>query len=248
MPDRDDDDDDDDGDYYRPPAKSPSRPSKTPKPTETPKPAETPAPEPSSVPSPAPSPAAAPPVSVEQFSDVSEDAWYYEPVSYVLENSLMVGMTDSEFSPEAEITRAMFVTVLYRMAGEPDLSQEILGYPFRDVEGDSWYANAVYWARLNGIVEGYSPEEFIPHQGITREQMAVMVYRYAKLKQYGTEADTAPAYTDASGISDYAREAVNWNAANALMQGHEDNTFDPSANTTRAQAAVIFEKLHQNCG
>lgn len=159
----------------------------------------------------------------------------------------MVGMTDTEFAPEADITRAMFVTVLYRMAGEPDLSQENLGYPFQDVEGDSWYANAVYWAKLNGIVEGYSLEEFAPHEGITREQMAVMVYRYGKMKQYGREVGADLSYTNASGISDYAREAVSWNAANDLMRGHEDNAFDPSANTTRAQAATIFEKLHQNC-
>ena len=107
---------------------------------------------------------------MEQFSDVPKNAWYYDSVDYVLENGLMVGMNDSSFAPEAEITRAMFVTVLYRMSGAPQLSEEALDAPFGDVKGSSWYADAVYWARENGIVQGNTPEEFSPNQGITREQ------------------------------------------------------------------------------
>lgn len=158
----------------------------------------------------------------------------------------MVGMTDTEFAPEADITRAMFVTVLYRMAGEPDLSEEMMGQPFGDVKTDSWYANAVYWARVNGITEGYSPEEFGPNQGITREQMAVMIYRYAKPRLSGAEAGEALTYTDLTDVSGYAMEAVSWSSANGIMQGHWDNSFDPSANATRAQAATLFERLHKN--
>lgn len=190
-------------------------------------------------------PKPAPAASVEQFSDVSEDAWYYEPVQYTLENGLMVGMNDTDFAPEANMTRAMFVTVLYRMAGEPDLSHEAVGEPFEDV-GDSWYTNAVYWARLNGIVEGHSPEIFSPDQPITREQMAVIVYRFAKLAQLDTKAESAADYTDGAGISGYARDAVLWSTASGILQGHEDNTFDPAANTTRAQAAALFERLHKS--
>lgn len=182
---------------------------------------------------------------MEQFSDLSEDAWYYEPVRYSIENGLMVGMNDTEFAPEADMTRAMFVTVLYRMAGQPDLSDQVLGDPFADV-GECWYTNAVYWARLNGIVEGHSPESFAPDQPITREQMALVVYRYAELMEYDMEAEAALDYADGAGLSDYARQAVAWSTASGLLQGHEDNTFDPAANTTRAQAAAIFERLHKN--
>lgn len=230
-----DDDDDDDDDYYRPPAKTPS------KSTPTPKPAQTPSPTPAPTPEPAPAP-----VRVEQFSDVPEDAWYYEPVKYVLDRGLMVGMNSTQFAPEAEITRAMFVTVLYRMAGEPELPDGALGEPFGDVKGGSWYEKAVYWARQSGIVNGYSAGEYAPHRGITREQMAVIAYRYAQWKQSGTQTGGSLSYTDQNGISEYARDAVAWSAANGIMQGYQDNTFNPQANTTRAQAAAIFERLQKN--
>lgn len=222
------DDDDDDDDYTPPPKKTSNASKPTPTPTPAPTPEPTPAP------------------TVEQFSDVPKNAWYYDSVDYVLENGLMVGMNDSSFAPEAEITRAMFVTVLYRMSGAPQLSEEALDAPFGDVKGSSWYADAVYWARENGIVQGNTPEEFSPNQGITREQMAVMLYRFAMLGEDDMEPGEALTYSDEAGISSYAREAVSWNAANGLMQGHKNNSFDPSANATRAQAAAIFERLHKN--
>lgn len=222
------DDDDDDDDYTPPPKKTSNASKPTPTPTPAPTPEPTPAP------------------TVEQFSDVPEKAWYYGSVDYVLENGLMVGMNDSSFAPEAEITRAMFVTVLYRMSGAPQLSEEALDAPFGDVKGSSWYADAVYWARENGIVQGNTPEEFAPNQGITREQMAVMLYRFAMLGEDDMEPGEALTYSDEAGISSYARQAVSWNAANGLMQGHKNNSFDPSANATRAQAAAIFERLHKN--
>ncbi|MGN0150101.1 MAG: S-layer homology domain-containing protein, partial [Clostridia bacterium] len=96
------------------------------------------------------------------FDDVSESAWYYNSVKYVSENGLMSGISNTEFAPEMNITRAMFVTVLYRAAGAPDMSEEIWGYPFEDVDAESWYGAAVYWARNNDIVQGYSAEEFAP--------------------------------------------------------------------------------------
>lgn len=180
------------------------------------------------------------------FTDVSENAWYYNSVKYAFENGLMVGVSNTEFAPEADITRAMFVTVLYRMENEPDISNEILGYPFADVDADGWYGNAVYWARLNGIVEGYSDTEFAPDENITREQMAAIVYRYAKFKEYDTELSGELSYLDNDSISDYAKDAVIWSLDNGIMFGNDDNTFAPLSNTTRAQAAAVFERIIEN--
>lgn len=199
------------------------KPTQTPMPTETDKPSED-----------------------NWFTDVSENAWYYNSVKYAFENGLMLGISDTEFAPETDITRAMFVTVLYRMESEPDISNEILGYPFADVDADSWYGNAVYWARLNGIVEGYSAEEFAPDEKITREQMAAIVYRYAKFKEYDTELKGTLSYSDNDNISDYAKDAIIWNLDNGIMLGNDDNTFAPLANTTRAQAAAVFERIVEN--
>ncbi len=202
----------------------------TPKPTETPVPTE-----------------ADKPLETDNwFTDVPENAWYYSSVKYAFENGLMVGVSNAEFAPETDITRAMFVTVLYRMENEPDISDEILGYPFADVDADSWYGNAVYWARLNGIVEGYSAEEFAPEENITREQMAAIVYRYAKFKAYNTEAYGELSYADNDDVSDYAKEAVIWNMQSDIMLGNDDNTFRPLSNTTRAQAAAVFEMIIEN--
>lgn len=204
-------------------SKATPKPTQTPIPTETDKPSED-----------------------NWFIDVPENAWYYNSVKYAFDNGLMLGISDTEFAPETDITRAMFVTVLYRMENEPDLSDEILGYPFADVDADSWYGNAVYWARINGIVEGYSAEEFAPDENITREQMAAIVYRYAKFKEYDTELNGELSYADTESISDYAKDAVIWNLDNGIMLGNDDNTFAPQANTTRAQAAAVFERVIEN--
>lgn len=201
----------------------------------TPKPAQTPLPTETKAPS-----------ENKWFTDVSENAWYYNSVKYAFENGLMVGISNTEFAPETDITRAMFVTVLYRMENEPDISNEILGYPFADVDANGWYGNAVYWARLNGIVEGYSDTEFAPDENITREQMAAIVYRYAKFKEYDTELSGELAYSDNDSISDYAKDAVIWSLDNGIMFGNDDNTFAPLSNTTRAQAAAIFERITEN--
>ncbi|MCI5892409.1 MAG: 5'-nucleotidase C-terminal domain-containing protein [Clostridiales bacterium] len=177
------------------------------------------------------------------FVDVPEDMWYYNSVKYVFENGLMTGISETEFAPEMDITRAMFVTVLYRAAGAPDMSEEIWGYPFEDVDAESWYGAAVYWARNNDIVQGYSDEKFAPDEPVTREQMAAILYRYAKLKGDNTEVNGTLNYTDNADISDYAINAVIWNLDNGIMFGNGDNTFAPKANTTRAEAAAVFERI-----
>lgn len=183
---------------------------------------------------------------MEQFGDLSPEAWYYEPIRYALDNNLMAGMSEADFAPESEISRAMFVTVLYRMAGEPPLPDGALSAPYGDVDGEGWYASAVYWAKLNGIAQGLSAEEFAPDRGISREQMAIMIYRYARFRQYMGVSGTAQPFADQADISDYATAAVAWCRLNGVLQGHEDNTFAPGAHTTRAQAAALLGRIHQN--
>lgn len=180
------------------------------------------------------------------FIDVPENEWYYNSVKYAFEKGLMIGVSDTEFAPDSEVTRAMFVTVLYRMENEPDMSNEIFVYPFEDVDAQSWYGSAVYWARTNGIVKGYSDMEFAPDDNITREQMAAIVYRYAEFKGCDTSISRELPYSDSISVSDYAREAVVWNTDNGILQGNEDNTFAPLDYTTRAQAAAVFERIVKN--
>ena len=108
----------------------------------------------------------------DPFTDVSASDWFHDAVAYAYENGLMNGMGENEFRPNATTNRAMVVTILYRLAGSPDLSDENLGYPFADVDASSWYGDAVYWARLNGITDGISNTNFGPDGSITREQMA----------------------------------------------------------------------------
>jgi hypothetical protein len=179
------------------------------------------------------------------FVDVPENAWYYNPIKYAFDNGLMVGTSNTEFSPEIEITRAMFVTVLYRAENEPDISDEILGYPFSDVASDEWYTDAVYWARLNGIVKGISSEKFVPNDDITREQMAAMISRYASYKGIAVE-DTVEIqldYADVDDISDWAAESVMYCKQLGLMQGRDNNFFAPQDNATRAETAAILQRF-----
>ncbi|MGN0106720.1 MAG: S-layer homology domain-containing protein [Hominilimicola sp.] len=185
--------------------------------------------------------------SNNQFVDVPENAWYYNAVKYAFEKGLMLGVSDTEFAPESELTRAMFVTVLYRMENEPNMSDEILGYPFEDVEAESWYTDAVYWARLNGIVNGVSDEKFAPDDNITREQMAAIMFRYAKYKGIAPTGEWAIHldYADLDDVSDWATEAVMYCKLNGIMQGKDNNCFAPKDNSTRAETAAILQRLSE---
>ena len=188
------------------------------------------------------------PVKDKQFADVSENAWYYDAVKYAFENGLMLGISDNEFAPESQLTRAMFVTVLYRIENEPDMSSEILGYPFEDVDSESWYTDAVYWARKNGIVNGITDNEFAPNDNITREQMAAIIFRYAKYKNIAPTDNWAIKldYADLEEISDWAAEAVMYCKLKGLMQGKDNNMFDPKNSATRAETAAILQRLTEN--
>jgi len=171
-----------------------------------------------------------------KFADISKNTWYYDVVKTVVEKGLMNGITETQFAPELEVTRAMFVTILYRAAGEPQVATAT---NFTDVVADQYYAKAVAWANANGVVKGITETEFSPDNNITREQMAAILHRYAK----GETAAGEVTYTDKAAISDYALDAVAWAKATGLMEGNADGTFAPSRNASRAEAAAVFVRL-----
>lgn len=181
------------------------------------------------------------------FVDVAEGTWYYDAVKYVNENSLMAGTSATTFAPDLTTTRGMIVTILYRLEGSPDIEDEIWGYPFKDVDANAWYATAVYWARMNGIVAGYSDELFGPNDTITREQMATILYRYAQYKGYDTTAKAdLSQYTDAAQVGSWATDAIRWANAEGLVSGTSSTTLSPQGSATRSQAATILMRFCEN--
>lgn len=173
------------------------------------------------------------------FTDLALSNWFYEPVSYVYSKGIMNGVTASEFRPNETTTRAMAVTVLYRLAGSPKVSGTTT---FKDVPANSWFASAVKWASDNGIVKGVSSTMFAPGNKVTREEFATMIYRYAQYKHYSTSAnDSLTLYTDRGKVSGYALDAMKWACAERILDGVGNNMLDPHGSATRAQlAAMIF--------
>ncbi len=175
------------------------------------------------------------------FTDVNEGDWFHDAVRYVYDNGLMDGVGDGQFAPNATTTRAQLVTILYRLAGEPDVSGDVA---FTDVADGLWYTNAVTWAAQNGIVNGISETEFSPSGDLTREQLATILYRYAEGMGYDVSASAdLSGFPDAGDIQDYATEALSWAVAEGLLQGFEDDSLQPQSTATRAQIATILMRF-----
>ena len=178
------------------------------------------------------------------FTDVKESDWFYENVRYVYENKLFAGVSDTEFAPNTEMTRAMLVTVLYRAEGEPAITRNI---PFADIDMNEYYANAVIWAAANGIVNGYDENTFAPNDNITREQIAAIMERYADFKGADTtQTGDLSQFTDEADISDWARDNVSWAVGAGLISGKGDGILDPLGNATRAEVAAILQRFLEN--
>ena len=181
------------------------------------------------------------------FEDVAPGAWYEEAVRYAYFHNIMEGMRETEFSPTTALTRAMAVQIFYNLEGQPDLSDENLGYPYEDVDAQAWYGNAVYWARITGVATGYGDGTFQPGDSITRQEFAQMLYNYAKYKGYDLSAEgDLSTFPDANSIADWAEAAMSWANGNQLINGHDDGTIDAAGIGTRAQAASILMKFDQN--
>ena len=173
------------------------------------------------------------------YDDVSANAWYAEPVRYMAETELMKGTGEATFAPEMTISRAMLVTLLYRMEGEPETNGKA---SFEDVENGSYYADAVAWAAENGIVFGVSETMFAPDEDVTREQVAAILYRYQSyLGLDAASVGDLDAFADAAAVSAYAETAMEWAVGEGLIYGI-DGKLVPHGNATRAQAATILAR------
>ena len=175
-----------------------------------------------------------------QFKDVSKDVWYYNSVKYCYDNGIIMGTTDTTFSPNNKLTRGNLVTILWRMEGEPKVGGE---QKFPDVKTSDYYYEAVKWAEKNRIVSGYDNGKFGPNNYITREQLATILKNYADYKKKDTSARAdLSTFTDEKGISSYAREGIAWAVANKVMSGKNNGTrVDPRGNATRAEAAAMIQ-------
>ena len=171
---------------------------------------------------------------VNPFLDVTEGDWYYNAVAYCYSNQFFQGVSATRFDPKSTMTRAMFATVLYRMAGEPEVTGE---NPFSDVESGKWYTDAVIWAAGKKIIEGYGSGVFGTNDPVTREQMATIFWRYQG-KPTVKNADLT-AFSDTDKISAWARDAFEWAVSTGVINGKGNGILDPKGNATRAEVAQI---------
>lgn len=172
------------------------------------------------------------------YNDVKAGDWYANAVNYVTLTGLMNGTGDG-FSPNLAINRGMMVTVLYRMAGSPEVTAE---NPFTDVPADTWYTDAVIWASENGITAGTSETTFSPTNSLTREQLATFFYRFADFENPDPIEITGDltGFTDADQVASYATDAMKWAIGEGLISGTTETTLSPKATATRAQVATIL--------
>jgi hypothetical protein len=193
-------------------------------------------------PTPTPTPSEPPPARPLPFDDVPDGAWYYDAVAYVVNAGLFNGVSAAEFAPERSMTRAMFVTVLGRLAGID--AARFSGSGYADVPASAWYAPYVAWASENAVVGGMGDGTFAPNAPVTREQLAVMLYRYAMSIDKGQWTSdnfgTLDGFTDADGVSAWARDALQWAVGAKIVNGMGDGRLNPKGTSTRAQVAQVL--------
>ena len=182
----------------------------------------------------------APAASALPFNDVAYTSWYYDAVKFVYDKGIMDGVSYYRFAPDATITRGMVVTMLWRMAGEP--YEAAAG--FTDVAAGRYYTTAVAWAARNGIVEGMTATTFAPDQAITREQLASILYRYAKWLGFSGYGSDISGYTDAGKVSSYAYDAMSWAVRSGVVTGTSARVLDPQGTASRAAAAQMFMNFY----
>ena len=176
------------------------------------------------------------------FRDVAADAWYASAVEYVRRRGLMQGVTAAAFRPAASVSRGMTAAILYRLAGSPQTGTSA----FPDVPAGAYYASAAAWAQARGVVTGYGDGTFRPDGAVTRQQLAAMLYRYARLQGADTSAGAdLAAYPDGAAVPDYAREALAWAVGAGVLRGRADGRLDGGGTATRAELAVLLQRFCQ---
>lgn len=181
-------------------------------------------------------------VNKVEFKDVPEDSWYYNSVEYVVENGIMAGLSYDVFGPFDKLTRAQLPAILYRLEDSPEVEYT---KKFKDVPDNTWYTDAILWASENGIVSGYTNGSFGVNDSITREQMAVMMYRYAKYKEYDVKQTASiDGFEDIDEVSSYAKEALSWAVGSELLFGKENGTLlDPLGTASRCEGAAVIRRF-----
>jgi len=180
---------------------------------------------------------------VRAFPDADAEEWYHDGVHFMLERGLMRGFEDGSFGPGVNVSRAMLVTILYRLEGEPMIRS---GMPFTDVTEADWYAMAVSWAESQGLVSGYGDGRFGPNDDVTREQLVTVLHRYALFKGADVsvgEDTNILSYDDAFFVSPWAVGAMQWACGSGLVQGRTEHTLDPKESASRADIAMIVMRL-----
>ena len=179
------------------------------------------------------------------FTDVTEgEDWFYDAVAYVYENNIMAGTDETTFEPYMELDRAMAAQLFYNLEGKPTVTGDST---FTDVTSGHWAVDAITWAAQNDIVAGIGGGLYDPDSNVTREQFAVMLYKYARFKGYDlTATGDLTQFPDAGSISSWAKTALSWANGKGLINGHENGTIDPKGSTIRAQAASIMANFDQN--
>lgn len=181
------------------------------------------------------------------FKDVKEPSWYSDAVEYVVESGMMTGVGDNQFDPNGMVTRAQVVQILYAKEGKP----KVMGTGrFLDVPSNKWYTNAIQWSNSHGIVAGYPDQTFRPDQTVTREQLVLILYQYARFKGLDISTGTDGAlrmekYADQNQVSAYAKTAVAWALEKGIISG-TDNGIEPKGTANRAQMAVIIRAFCEN--
>ena len=171
------------------------------------------------------------------YTDVEEDAWYYDYVVYMVENGYMTGTSDTTFEPNTNLTRAMIAQILCNIEDGTASATSA----FTDVAADQWYTNAINWAAEQNLVSGYGDGTFGPNDPITREQMAVILYQYAVYKGYDVSAsNNLSAFTDASSVSSWALPYVQWAVGAGILSGMGNGQLNPTGTATRAEIATMM--------
>ena len=190
-------------------------------------------------------PAENPEPETPAFQDVAQSDWFYNAVQYVSQQGLMSGVAANRFDPNGLLTRGMIAQILYAMEGRPAVAE---GAGFADVAENDWYAAAVNWAAAQNIVSGTGGNQFSPNSNLTREQMALILYRYAEYKGYDVSQGgmAAREFADSDKISDWAGQAVTWAVNAGLLSGRSGNQLEPSGTATRAEVAQVLTSFMQN--
>ena len=177
---------------------------------------------------------------VARFADADAEGWYHDGVHYCVENGLMTGTSETDFAPNMTTSRAMIVTILYRLAEEPFMPEANWGYPYPDVDADAYYGTAAYWARLSGVVNGYMNGSFGPEDPVTREQLALMLWRYAGAPEV---KDRLSVFADADAIGSWSRAAMAWAVERGVLKGTDGGLLLPQGQATRAECAVMLARF-----